>query len=70
VVAGFTIKDTNNIPTLRLNPQFKSMQGKMRQGYIEASTHDPQVDETNKKKKEIVIIEFLQRCVMFQLDSN
>ena len=33
------------------------MQGKMRQGYIEASTHDPQVDETNKKKKEIVIIE-------------
>jgi hypothetical protein len=64
VVAGFTTKDKNNVPTLTLNPQFKSMQGKMRKGYIEASAHDPKVDETNKKAKQIVIIEFLQRYAM------
>ena len=61
---GFTTKDADNVPTLQLNPQFKSMQAKMRKGHVDASKHNLDVDQTTSQPIKVVIEEFLKRWVI------
>lgn len=62
-MVGFTVKDTDNVPTRKLNPQFMRIQGMMRRGVVDASIPNANVDETLNKPKEIIIKEYLERCV-------
>ena len=62
-MVGFTVKDTDNVPTRKPNPQFMRMQAMMRQDILVASISNTSVDETSSKPKEVVIKEYLERCV-------
>jgi hypothetical protein len=61
---GFTTKDADNVPTSQFNPQFKSMQAKMRKGHVDASKHNLDVDQTTSQPIKVVIEEFLKRLVI------
>ena len=61
---GFTTKDADNVPTSQFNPQFKSMQAKMRKGHVDASKHNLDVDQTTSQPIKVVIEEFLKRWII------
>jgi hypothetical protein len=67
VAAGFTVKDSNGVPSQVLNPQFKKMMAKVRRSVTDASAAQNNA-KVPTKPKSVVVLAFLKRYMEHSTD--